>query len=85
MTHEMNDPMASKRHRWEPTDDHFYPGPKPWRCIKCGLQKITEYEEKPTYRWHDGRTSKRFAPPCPPNRNRVGPATINRIDWGREK
>jgi hypothetical protein len=59
----------SKRHRWEPTSDHFYPGSKYWRCIKCGLKKTTEWEEKPTYRWHDGRTLKtwkRFAPPCPP-------------------
>jgi hypothetical protein len=57
-----------KRHRWKPTDDHFNPGPKYWRCIKCGLQKVTEYEEKPTYHWHDGRTWRRFAPPCPPER-----------------
>jgi hypothetical protein len=33
-----------KRHRWKATSDHFYRGPKEWRCIYCGLQKVTEYE-----------------------------------------
>ena len=55
-----------KRHRWEPTTDHFYPGPKYWRCIKCGLGKRTEWEEKPEYTMRDGRVWYRFAPPCPP-------------------
>jgi hypothetical protein len=57
---------SDRRHRWEPTSDHWYPGPKDWRCIKCGLRKVTEYESKPTCRWTDGRTWKRFAPLCPP-------------------
>jgi hypothetical protein len=55
-----------KRHRWKATHDHFYPGPKYWECIQCGLQKITEWEEKPRYSMRDGRTWYRFAPPCPP-------------------
>jgi hypothetical protein len=56
-----------KRHRWKATNDHFYPGPKYWECIQCGLQKTTEWEEKPRYRRvSDGRTWHRFAPPCPP-------------------
>jgi hypothetical protein len=54
------------RHRWEPTHDHFFPGPKYWRCVKCGLRKVTEWEEKPEYRMNDGRRWHRFAPPCPP-------------------
>ena len=60
----------ANRHRWEPTSDHFYPGQKPWRCIKCGLLKVTEWEEKPEYSQPgSGRTWKRFAPPCPPEAN----------------
>jgi hypothetical protein len=55
----------TKRHRRKPDGDHFYPGPKYWRCINCGLHKITEWEEKPRY--HMGnREWVRFAPPCPP-------------------
>jgi hypothetical protein len=54
------------RHRWEATHNHFYPGPKYWRCIHCDLLKVTEWEEKPEYRARDGRTWHRFAPPCPP-------------------
>jgi hypothetical protein len=57
-----------KRHRWEATSDHFYPGPKNWRCIQCGLLKVTEWEEKPHYTSvNDGRTWYRFAPSCPPD------------------
>jgi len=54
------------KHRWKATSDHFYPGPKDWRCIKCGLGKTTDYECKPEYYW-GGRTWWRFAPPCPPD------------------
>jgi hypothetical protein len=57
---------ASKRHRWKATSDHFYPGPKYWHCIQCGLLKVTEWECKPAYSMRDGRTWHRFAPPCPP-------------------
>jgi hypothetical protein len=60
----VNEPR--KRHRWKMASDHFYPGPKLWRCIQCGLQKITEFECKPRYNMHDGREWHRFAPPCPP-------------------
>jgi hypothetical protein len=54
------------RHRWEATDGHLCSGPKYWRCVKCGLSKITEWEEKPRYHTGDGREWIRFAPPCPP-------------------
>jgi hypothetical protein len=55
-----------KRHRWKATNDHWYPGPKYWQCIHCGLKKTTEYCEKPTY--HQGEKRwRRFAPPCPPD------------------
>jgi hypothetical protein len=57
---------STKRHRWEATSDHFYPGPKYWRCIQCGLHKMTEWEQKPQYDMLDGRKWHRFAPPCPP-------------------
>jgi hypothetical protein len=55
----------SKRHRWEATHNHFYPGPKYWKCIHCGLSKRTEWEEKPVYTMRE-RIWYRFAPPCPP-------------------
>jgi hypothetical protein len=58
---------SRKRHRWETTGDHWYPGPKGWRCVQCGLLKVTEWQEKPLYRMPDGRTWHRFAPPCPPD------------------
>jgi hypothetical protein len=61
---DINEPY--KRHRWEAVSDHFYPGPKSWRCIRCDLQKTTEWECKPEYRMPDGRTWHRFAPLCPP-------------------
>ena len=64
---QMPDRRVSRRHRWAPPGDHFFPGPKYWRSLKCGLQKMTEFECKPSYRWTDGRTWKRFAPPCPPD------------------
>ncbi len=53
------------RHRWEADNDHFYPGPKYWHCVKCGMHKTTEWGAEAVYRsgkreWH------RFAPPCPP-------------------
>jgi hypothetical protein len=58
--------IMAKRHRWKSTSGHFYSGPKFWHCIKCDLQKVTEYECEPTYHWRDGRTWRRFALPCPP-------------------
>ena len=54
------------RHRWEATSDHFYPGPKYWRCVHCDLSKLTEWEVPPRYSSNDGREWYRFAPPCPP-------------------
>jgi hypothetical protein len=55
-----------KRHRWKASGDHFYPGPKYWNCVQCGLTKVTEWEEKPYYMMSDSRRWHRFAPPCPP-------------------
>jgi hypothetical protein len=72
----MNEPR--KRHRWEATSDHFYPGPKYWVCIHCGLQKTTEWEEKPNYHFiRDRRTWRwhRFVPSCPPDLTKAKEAT----------
>jgi hypothetical protein len=55
-----------QRHRWKATHDHFFPGPKYFRCIKCRLGKMTEWEEYPKYFEPGGRTWERYAPPCPP-------------------
>ena len=56
----------TKRHRWEPIGNHFY-SPRQWRCIKCGLQRLTEYDADNEYYHHQGnRTWIRFAPTCPP-------------------
>jgi hypothetical protein len=57
---------ARKRHRWKALGDHWFSDPKHWRCIQCGLLKITEWEEKPRYSMGYSREWYRFAPPCPP-------------------
>jgi hypothetical protein len=60
----MNEPR--KRHRWKSLDCYLE-RVQTWRCIKCDLLKITEYDSDNLYKMRgDGRTWYRFAPPCPP-------------------